>query len=712
MEQLNEKELSAFLSEGGSLSLLKESYEMREGQLALVKEICKCYNENIMGAFEAGTGIGKSFAYLLPSIKWAYTNKKRVVISTATINLQNQLIKKDIPIAFKMLDLSEKDLKVALVKGRNNYICLRKLEEKINSSQFLQKNFEIADLNNEKKEISILYNWANKTQNGDKEDLQETISDELWQEVSSETGTCMGSFCPHFLECFVTKMKQMAEEALIIVANHHVLFADIKIKIDDSEIQNEKDSEEQKKPSFFLPPFKYIVFDEAHSIKKTAINSFSNTISKKEIKKYLSLLYLKINMKKKVGIIVDLSYSIKEVNLKEFEKLHNLFLEDYLELENFTINISTLSPTLAITDIYEKQTNILLEKINKFYQSCFNIIRYVAKVIDVISEKEEFQEKKYTLSLILKKLIKILNIANSFLKNKEIDDTVFWWEKRKTGSEEELYFIQTPLNVASILKTYLFSKLNSSISVSATLQVGKTFAYYLNGVGLHENSFSINQQYFPSPFSYEKNVLLTVVQDLPLPIESSFQTKINEAIVSLIEATNGRALVLFTSYSSLKEASTYAKKHIKGDILIYAQGDETKSILLNNFKTNISACLFATMSFWEGIDVPGEALTHLILVKLPFMVPNHPIINAQAKALEVRGFNSFMCLNIPEAVILFKQGFGRLIRSNKDRGIVTILDKRLITKQYGKFFLNSIPKSQNCFATLKKIIYTIKEFIK
>ena len=244
------------------------------------------------------------------------------------------------------------------------------------------------------------------------------------------------------------------------------------------------------------------------------------------------------------------------------------------------------------------------------------------------------------------------------------------------------------------------------------MQVGKNFGYYLNGIGLREENFEINKGSFPSPFLYEENVLLSIPNDIPFPNEKSFQDVINKAILSLIEATNGRALVLFTSYSSLIDSSEYVKKKIKSNIEIYTQGEKPRIKLLEDFKNDISACLFATMSFWEGIDVPGEALTHLILVKLPFTVPDHPVLLARAKALEKRGFNSFASLNLPEAIILFKQGFGRLIRTTKDRGVVTVLDKRLITKPYGKMFLDSIPKTIQCFESFEKIIYNIKDFVK
>jgi len=706
-KKLNLENIASLLAEGGALSCLTKDYEVREKQLELVKAIANCYNKSTIGVFEAGTGIGKSFAYLIPSIKWAYLNKERIVISTATINLQNQLINKDIPLSLKILGITSEDVKIALVKGRSNFLCIRKLEEKLNESQFLQGKFDITGFTEEKKELNVLYEWSNKTKNGDREELE--IKDELWREVASDAETCLGSLCPFFSKCFVTKMKQTAESSLIVVANHHIIFADVKIKMDDEALQKDND-EEQKNPSV-LPAFRYLVFDEAHSIKKTAINFFSSVISQKDIKRQLAILYLQTTKRRKKGVIVELSYVVKDVSLKEFETLQSSLLEATNLLDVYALTFLLSSSAVSITDLDSDQMNELLERFKNLNQAIFNMVRYLSKITDVL--EEDRKDDKQKIFLVTQKMISILGIVNNFLKHEEIEDTVFWFEKKKTAiGEEEITFIQTPLNVASVLKKYLFSRLEAAICVSATLQVGKNFGYYLNGVGLREENFEINKGYFPSPFLYKENVLLAIPNDIPLPNEKSFQDVINKAVLSLIEATNGRALVLFTSYSSLIECSEYVREKIKNNIEIYTQGEKPRIKLLEDFKNDISACLFATMSFWEGIDVPGEALSHLILVKLPFTVPDHPVLLARADALEKRGFNSFTCLNLPEAVILFKQGFGRLIRRAKDRGVVTVLDKRLITKPYGKIFLESIPETIQCFASFEKIIYTIEDFIK
>ncbi len=714
---LDVEQLATLLSQGGSLSKLKENYENRSGQQSLLRSICKCFNENIHGAFEAGTGIGKSFAYLIPAITKAKSERERIVISTATINLQNQLLQKDIPFVLKMLEISEEDVKVALVKGRGNYICLRKLEDKINETQFFQQDLAIANIHSEKKDIGILYEWAQKSERGDREDLSEPVGEELWTELSSDAETCLGSLCPHFSKCFVSKMRQKAEEANIIVANHHVLFADIRIKMEEpatthSENEESKEGEKRRMPSI-LPSFKYVIFDEAHQLKKTAITFFSQTISKKQIKKYLSVLYVELSRKRRKGIIVELSYTVREVNLKEFEQAQNTLLETYENLESFAFSLLTVDWQVDVADIENKLKAELKERFSKFYQALFALTRYISKTLDAIEDEEEFRDQSHQLSLILKKMTSIINIVVAFLEEEKLEDVVFWFEKKKNKSDEyEIVFFLTPLNVASILKTHLFSKMKSTCSVSATLKVGKSFAYYLNGVGLREEDFEIEKEYFPSPFLYSENVLLSVPQDLPLPTDTAFQSLVNRATLSLIEATDGRALVLFTSYQSLSATSQYVKDNIRSDISIYSQGEKDRFQLLESFKNDIKGCLFATMSFWEGIDVPGEALSNLILVKLPFTVPNHPVTKARAKALEKRGFDSFVCMNIPEAVILFKQGFGRLIRSQRDRGVVTILDKRLTTKAYGKMFLDSIPKTSRCFATFDEVVCDIGKFMK
>ncbi len=760
-DELDAKKLTSLLSPSGSLSKIVPSYEVREGQVQLLSSICKCIKSDLIGVFEAGTGIGKSFAYLIPCIEDAMQHGKRFVISTATINLQNQLINKDIPIVCNLLGIQQKDIKLALVKGRGNYICLRKLEDKIAETQFLQKDLGLVNLNEEKKELASLYEWANKSERGDREDLQEKVRDELWGEVASDGETCLGSLCPHISSCFVAKMRANAENALIIITNHHVLFADIKVKMDDatssdSSFKNtqiektidSKDEEQQNKrmPSV-LPSFQHVVFDEAHSLKKIALSFFSDNISKKELKKYLALLYMQTARKKKSGIMVDLSYSMQELNIKEFEILHDRVLETYERLDVFALHLlitttgvtstnkagyetdrintnifanrtsshsfsSSIPLAIAITDIDDANRSEILILFDNFYKALYALVKDITRILGVLEEKEDLKEEKHKLGLLNRKMNSILNCVASFLNWKNQEDVVFWMEKRGKLDGDEVIFMRTPLNVASILKTQLFSKMKSAISVSATLKVGKTFGYFLNGIGLREENFqNIEKGYFESPFLYEDNVLLSVPSDLPAPTHPSFQDSINKAILALIKATEGRALVLFTSNQALKIAKEYVKDKIGDDIAIYAQGDDERFKLLQLFKNDIKSSLFATMSFWEGIDVPGEALSNLILAKLPFTVPNHPVAVARARSLEKRGFNPFLCQQVPEAAILFKQGFGRLIRSQQDRGVVTVLDNRLITKPYGKLFLDSIPKTKKCFATMDKIVKKIKEFM-
>lgn len=717
---LDPAKMLMFLSPNGSLSHIIDTYETREGQLELLTSICKCLNEELIGVFEAGTGIGKSFAYLIPAIVLAKLKNSRIILSTATINLQNQLLKKDIPLVFNILGIKEEDVKVALVKGRGNYLCLRKLEEKMSDEDFFQKIMDIGDVHEDKNELKILYEWVDKTSSGDREDLKEKIRNETWSELCADSDTCLGSLCPYITKCFVAKMKNNAENALIVVSNHHIVFADVRLKMEEGErafyegddVKDATKEEESRHSPSILPSFTYIIFDEAHSIKNIAVNFFSHTISKKELKRCLSLLYTETNRKKKRGIIVELSYVKKDVILKEYEHIQTLALDVYQELEAFTFNLLIDNNAFSIGELKKEEKNELIERFKKFYHSLLTLTKYLSKVLNAIDE-DELKEEKHKLGLVLRKIKDILSTANNFLIHKTIEDDVFWFEKkRQYKAEDVLVFTQTPLNVATILKTHLFSKLTSAINLSATLQVGHRFSYFLNGVGLGFGALPIETSVFPSPFSYEEKVLLCVPQNIPLPNENDFQTKLNSAILSLIEATDGRSLVLFTSNASLNDASGYVKNNIHSSINIYSQGDAEKSFLLAKFKEDIKSCLFATMSFWEGIDVPGDALTHLILTKLPFTVPNHPVTQARAKALERRGFNSFTCLQMPEAVILFRQGFGRLIRNQKDKGVVTVLDKRILTKAYGKTFLESIPKTQRCFANLNEIIYTISDFIK
>ncbi len=380
-------------------------------------------------------------------------------------------------------------------------------------------------------------------------------------------------------------------------------------------------------------------------------------------------------------------------------------------MEAAALQFCAKTAQLSFTQALPQNTQKLLKSMHGFYTALQKTLGKLSKLITNTDADPSTEEAVREGSTASQRLQGIFETAEAFLQWTECTDFVFWVEISGFGDKAVPYFHQTPIDMAPILRKAVFNPFETVVCTSATLKIGKSFSYWLARIGLlHETENRLNTGSFESPFPYHSNVLLNVPTDVPLPDDPAFQGFINAAITQLIELTGGKTLVLFTSYESLKQACSYARQHLP-ELEILQQGEADRSKLLQRFKDNVESCLFATASFWAGIDVPGEALTHVILVKLPFAVPSDPIFRSRADIIEQRGGNSFMQLSVPYAVVQFRQGFGRLMRSHSDTGMVTVLDKRLLVKRYGKIFTDSIPRTKQCFAPLSEILYTAETFL-
>lgn len=691
-KKLDIEKAASFLSMNGPLAKDNPDFEERVSQLELIKNITHCFNENKIGVFEAGTGVGKSFAYLIPALMWAHENNQRIVISTGTINLQQQLAEKDIIQAQKILGINEKFL---LLKGRQNYVCLRRLNDLQGEKDLF---FE------EEEELELIKEWVKITETGSKSELTFLPKEAIWQRINSESEACMGGRCPYSEKCFVMRVKKASNEAKILIVNHHLLFSDIQLRL---ETQNYEEAA-------VLPFYTRLIFDEAHGVEAAATSFFSTNINKFSIQKQLNLLY---RQRKSSGAgllysIIGLSDSPVEID------------EIVAQLDQIKINIQILEDcglellknqfTWRLyqgTVFYGKK---LLEKFEKLNESIYEFVGLVRKVIDGIQEKDLELPSVWETKQVLKRIESYGMICKNFITWEERPDSVFWLEKRNLSSGGIfLRFIETPLQIASTMNAGVFEPMESVICVSATLQIEKDFSFwkYRTGLNFQETQRIVNGV-FDSPFPYEKNLLFSVVTDGPLPTENAFQDWLEHTLVKLILASSGRALVLFTAYDSLIYAYNFCSQTLlKNKILVYKQGDDDRFRLLKKFKEDISSVLFATDSFWEGVDIPGESLSHVIVVKLPFPVPSDPVFQARSENIEKKGGKSFMELSIPESVIKFKQGFGRLMRSCKDRGCVTVLDNRLVSKFYGHFFIKSVPNSKICFSSLENVLSSVERFL-
>ena len=702
IKKLDSDETAHYLSSTGPLAKISSLFEERPSQLELVKEITKSFNDESIGVFEAGTGVGKSFAYLIPSMLWALSNKERVVISTGTINLQQQLAEKDIPQAEKIIG---KKIKSILVKGRQNYVCLRRLSEVGSERDLFSEETEIFDKIN---------SWAKDSKTGSKSDLSFLPPENLWQRVNSEADACMGMRCKFREKCFVMKVRKEAADANILVVNHHMLFADIESRMNGAGYDD----------TAVLPPYKRIVFDEAHGIEDAATSFFSNAINRFRILKQLNLLYRQ-RRASSTGYVFTLS-ALSRIEDKsdlvknEIEAAKNAIAQ----LEGETENILGREFSIRLFTGTAPRFTEVIKKILVLQKSLATICGLMREIIEGIDEDDLDNSVIYEAKAVLRRLDDMVVVCQNFYSWEEHPENVFWIQAKRLppilaknaasqGGSNPFYYeyIATPLDIAPMMNKGVYEPMKTVVCTSATISISKSFDFWKKRVGISfVEKERVKSGEFESPFPYKQNMFFAVPSDAPFPDNENFQGFVEDSIVRMIEAAGGKTLVLFTSYDSLRHACDTARTRLRSaGITVLKQGDDDRFRLLSQFKDDISSVLFATDSFWEGVDVPGESLSLVIIVKLPFGVPSDPVFAARSEQITKKGGFPFMELSVPDAVIKFRQGFGRLIRRGDDRGAVVALDRRIIEKSYGRMFTQSVPECEILYRPLKSIIERIEE---
>lgn len=694
---LDEEKMAFFLSSQGPLAKKVESYEERPSQIELVRNVTSAFNSGKIAAFEAGTGVGKSYAYLIPSMLWAVKNKERVVISTGTINLQQQLVEKDIPAAQKIIG---KKIKAILLKGRQNYLCLRRMNDAMEEKDLFTEDSELLE------NISA---WSSTTETGSRSDLSFMPPDSVWSRVNSESDACMGARCPFHDSCFVMKVRKEAADANVIVVNHHLLFADIESRMngvgyDDTAV---------------LPPYRRIVFDEAHGIEDSATSFFSESINRLKLLKQINLLYRSYHGNVAGFLVQSSALSSSSDFYEKAEEYGEDIRASVTALDDLAMQAMENDFTARLHSHTLVRFRAVLKGLDDLRQCIGKFVSIARELLDGISEDDSILPCVFESKTVLRRLEDMVSLCKNFCEWEEHDDTVFWMQKtrlppKKAGDDFLTYvqFMQTPLDVSPLMNMGVFEPMSSVVCTSATLRTGTSFSYWNNRTGLSfVEEGRLIENTFESPFPYRSNVLFAVPHDAPFPDSPGFQDYVEETVFKLIMASGGRTLVLFTSYDSLRNAynSTY-KKLLNEGIEAYKQGDDDRFRLLEKFKKNRESVLFATDSFWEGVDVPGESLSQVIIVKLPFAVPNDPVFQARSEAVEKRGGSPFMELSVPQAVIKFRQGFGRLMRRGDDRGVIVVLDRRIVEKKYGRLFTTSVPMTRRMYNPLADILAAIKKF--
>lgn len=623
-------DLEKIFGEEGLLSQHLPGYEERREQRVMAQQIADAYVREQIALIEAGTGIGKSLAYLVPAILWAIQKNERSVIATHTIALQEQLIEKDIPFLLKVMGV---ELKAALVKGMGNYLCL-------------QKYAGIEAFHPE------LEQWILKTHDGSRSDIDFPLPPGLWEQVAVEPDRCTGAKCSHYKPCFFFKARRKLDEAKLLVINHHLLFADLLAE----------------KTQAILPEFERLILDEAHNLEEIALESLSRRVDR-------SLLLKLLTQKLELPAEYPTSLQVRlEIDLPaERHRLALQVVEAFKLLPEQTFRVQN-EFSAEIRDAFKS-----LEK---------ELSRFAASLYGLMADLENYPKLDHfalTLHSMAKKIEEMTEVLDLFFEEESSDSRLRWVEKAATNC----ILREADLNVSSHLRELIFKRFTTTSLCSATLTANREFKFIRQRLGVPASEREVTESIYDSPFDYQNRVLLAIPKDIPDPTDPTFLKVASAMVLKAVQVSKGNAFVLFTSYEMLNQCYEL----LKGEIEILRQGDAARSVLLEKFKATEGSVLFGTDSFWEGVDVPGDALRLVILMKLPFKVPDDPIVAAKGDLLKKEGKNPFMEYLLPEAIIKFKQGFGRLMRRKTDRGCILCLDKRLMTKSYGALVLKSLPPS-------------------
>lgn len=616
-------EAAQLLGNEGPFKEKLKGFIARQGQQQLAGAIEQVLDQQQVLVAEAGTGIGKTFAYLVPAL----LSGRKTLISTGTRHLQDQLYHRDLPVVMDALDIQ---LPVSLLKGRSNYLCLHRM--KIASDQ--------AYLTPETQQhLQQIRRWSKATGSGDIAEVSEISEDaRAWPLVTSTSDNCLGAECPDWSDCFVVKARRAAQEADVVVINHHLLLADMAIK--------------EEGFGELLPSAEAFIIDEAHQLPETAARFFGRAISSRQLK----------------GLATDIvAEQLRDA--PDMGDLRDLADELKLATQNFRLALGADKQRQAWQEIVGQTA---LQKSRKQLQ---DTLQALAANLELAAERGKGLEQCYQRCLQLQQML------GNYGEDTGEQAYIYWYETYSQG----FVLNMTPLDVAGLFRSQQQSLNGSWVFTSATLQVGRDFSHFAGSLGLED----YQQGYFQSPFDYPRQALMYIPQGLPEPNSRDYTEQLIEQVIPLLNVSGGRAFLLFTSYRALNEAARLLQDRIDFPVLI--QGSRPKHQLLEDFKDSGNGVLLGTGSFWEGVDVRGEALSFVMIDKLPFASPGDPVMQARLDAIKHQGGNAFMDYQLPQAVIALKQGAGRLIRDVSDHGVLMLADPRLYSKQYGKLFLSSLP---------------------
>ena len=721
---LDARGVAGDLGPDGPIARLMQSrigaYEDRPAQRRMAQGIARAYNGNEIVLLEAGTGVGKSMGYLVPALRWAAANNERTIVSTNTITLQEQLVGKDLP--FLAEALTDQPVRFALLKGWRNYLCLQRLDQARNADRSLLEPDQL-------RELESLAEWSETTSDGSIADLVAPPRAELWDEVAAEPDLCQRLSCKHYEPCFLFKARREAAQADVVVVNHHLLLADLAVRR-TSQNWNE---------AAVLPSYDRLIIDEGHHLEEAAAQHLGNSVTRRGVQRLFGRLERRNGSK---GVLPALTaqlmahrdlLSTASLDLVQerilpaarasrghaeqlFDSLDRLLLQEGTIVRRLRDDLTTHAawgPAIgAGVDQFAREVALVTDG-----------LRLVRERLEVDAARADALAPLLNeVRAIARRLENAVDGIQRTLRGGGTGDAVVRWmeatgrmrPREGEAAARNISVTSVPLDLAPTLRTDLFDRVKTAIITSATLATDGSFDFVRERLGLHEDSGErIRAASLPSPFHYEEQALLAVPTDLPIPNQdpAGHAAMVDTVAGHVVRAADGGCFVLFTSHRELREAAErWRRLPDQGRWPLLVHGEDARDALLQRFRDAGNAVLFGTASFWEGVDVAGDALRALVIAKLPFRVPSEPLTAAHCEAIEARGGDPFVEYMVPHATLRLKQGVGRLIRRSTDRGVIIVADPRLVTKRYGQTLLDALPPARRCLEPWARVAAAVTQF--